>query len=274
MKGIIYKYTFPDGKVYIGQTRRHPEVRKREHLDASVGPTNTGFWDAFKKFGEPQYEEIFEVELEDLDELVNVLNAAETYYIQYYGADLPQFGYNKKSYGTIGTGSKAILHKKFEELFEEISEQRLQLYNSAVNKIWKTHLPLTDEEKYLIKEKYREENIFQSHIEEYDLDNLPRKIKNDFMFEEALDNVYKLIMEEVEAEVIQIINENQAQIINFERSQKTILQLDKLGNVVREFKSFNEICHAFNVPRADNVRNVLRGKQKTAYGFLWKYKNI
>ena len=24
MKGIIYKYTFPDGKVYIGQTR-NPE---------------------------------------------------------------------------------------------------------------------------------------------------------------------------------------------------------------------------------------------------------
>ena len=25
MKGIIYKYTFPDGKVYIGQTR-NPEI--------------------------------------------------------------------------------------------------------------------------------------------------------------------------------------------------------------------------------------------------------
>lgn len=32
MKGIIYKYTFPDGKVYIGQTR-NPEKRKREHAE-------------------------------------------------------------------------------------------------------------------------------------------------------------------------------------------------------------------------------------------------
>ena len=45
MKGIIYKYTFPDGKVYIGQTRRHPEKRKREHLAKDVGPTNKGFWE-------------------------------------------------------------------------------------------------------------------------------------------------------------------------------------------------------------------------------------
>ena len=37
MKGIIYKYTFPDGKVYIGQTR-NPEKRKREHIDPKTGP--------------------------------------------------------------------------------------------------------------------------------------------------------------------------------------------------------------------------------------------
>lgn len=42
MKGIIYKYTFPDGKVYIGQTR-NPEKRKREHVDPKIGPVNTGF---------------------------------------------------------------------------------------------------------------------------------------------------------------------------------------------------------------------------------------
>ena len=95
MKGIIYKYTFPDGKVYIGQTRRHPEKRKREHVDAIVGPTNSGFWEAYKKFGEPQYEELYEVELDNVDELVYVLNVMETMFIQFYKADRPEFGYNK-----------------------------------------------------------------------------------------------------------------------------------------------------------------------------------
>ena len=42
MKGIIYKYTFPDGKVYIGQSR-NPEKRMRDHLDPKTGSVNKGF---------------------------------------------------------------------------------------------------------------------------------------------------------------------------------------------------------------------------------------
>ena len=90
MKGIIYKYTFPDGKVYIGQTRRHPEKRKREHLDENAGPTNSGFGEAYKKFGTYEYEELWQSECEDEDELVWKLNIAETYFIQQYQADNPK----------------------------------------------------------------------------------------------------------------------------------------------------------------------------------------
>ena len=48
MKGYIYKYTFPDGKVYIGQTRRPIELRHAEHLNPSTGPLNPGFWEAYQ----------------------------------------------------------------------------------------------------------------------------------------------------------------------------------------------------------------------------------
>ena len=61
-------------------------------------------------------------------------------------------------------------------------------------------------------------------------------------------------------------------VLDEERSKKAIVQIDKEGNIVQEFNSFNEICQAFNVLRADNVKNVLSGKQKTAYGYFWKYK--
>ena len=40
MKGYIYKYTFSDGKVYVGQTRRHISIRHREHMSPSTGPLN------------------------------------------------------------------------------------------------------------------------------------------------------------------------------------------------------------------------------------------
>ena len=56
MKGVIYKYTFPNGKVYIGQTRRNPELRHREHLDPITGPCNSGFWREYQKFKDYKYE--------------------------------------------------------------------------------------------------------------------------------------------------------------------------------------------------------------------------
>ena len=274
MKGIIYKYTFSDGKVYIGQTRRHPEKRRREHLNTIVGPSNSGFWDAYKKYGEPKYEELFEVELDDVDELVQILNVMETRFIQLFNADRPEFGYNKKSYGTVGTGTNAIIRKKFAELFKELSKQRLKVFNSAVEKIWHTKEPLTKEEKYLIKEKYRKENLHQDGIDSYDLDNLSSNFdeETEIKMELALDFVHIMINEEIENEASQIIGENYLQILETEKNNKTIVQMNKDGNVVREFYSFNEICQAFNVPRADNVINVLKGRQKSAYGFYWKYK--
>ena len=67
MKGVIYKYTFPNGKVYIGQTRRNPELRHREHLDPVTGPCNSGFWEEYQKFLEYKYEIIETVEESDSD---------------------------------------------------------------------------------------------------------------------------------------------------------------------------------------------------------------
>lgn len=274
MKGIIYKYTFSDGKVYIGQTRRHPEKRKREHLDEIVGPTNSGFWEAYKKLGNPEYAELFQTERDDEDELVAELNAAETFFIQIFKADNPEYGYNKKSFGTVGTKTNVIIGKRYNEYLERLLEERLKGYESAIEKIWQTKEPLTPEEKFLLKEKYREQNIWQEHIDEYNLDHLEDndEMDTEFMVDEYLDFVRFMIIQDAEEEARNYITTNYAQILDEERSKNAVVQLDKNGNVIRDFYSFNEICQAFNVPRADNVRNVLNGKQKSAYGYFWKYK--
>ena len=60
MKGVIYKYTFPNGKVYIGQTK-NPIQRKIEHTSASSGKRNVAFWRAYKKYGSFEYEEIITI---------------------------------------------------------------------------------------------------------------------------------------------------------------------------------------------------------------------
>lgn len=274
MKGIIYMYRFPDNKVYIGQTRRLEEIRKREHIDANVGPTNSGFWEAYQRFGEYEYRILHEIEKDNVDELVAELNDWETLYIRRFKADSPLYGYNRKSFGTVGTKSKKIIDSKFREIRAELIEPNMQIYKSAIRKIWETKEPLTQEEKYLIKEKYREQNFHQKHIDEYDFDNLG---KNDletteFMVDTYLDAVHFMIINDAEGEAWNYIVANYDRILDEERKKNAIVQIDKNGNIIKEFYSFNEICQTFNILKADNVRNVLHGKQKTAYGFLWKYK--
>lgn len=274
MKGIIYKYTFPDGKVYIGQTRRHPEKRKREHLAKDVGPTNKGFWEAFQKLGEPDYEELFHVEQDDVDELVAILNFAETFFIHQYKADNPNYGYNMKSYGTVGTKTNKYIQNRYHEHLESLLKMRMIDYDNAIHKIDETKEPLTQEEIYLLKEKYREQNVWQEHIDKYDFEHLENNDEKEtvFMVEMYLDIVYHCIIQEAEEDARQYVIENYTQILYEEKSKNAILQIDKDGHVVKEFFSFSEICQAFNVPRADNVFNVLKGRQKSAYGYYWMYK--
>lgn len=276
MKGIIYKYTFNDGKVYIGQTRRHPEVRKREHLSEIVGPSNTGFWEAYNRFGEPKYEELYQVEEEHEDELVSVLNYVETFFIQLYNADNPNYGYNKKSFGVVGSKIPKILDKKRDEYLKCLLKERLKEYESAIKKIYSTKEPLTLAEKHLLKEKYREDNPLQKYLDRYNLDNLATididDPKVEDTFGEALEFVEYLIKEDAKKEAWEYVNQNKNKLLDEELSKDAIVQIDKNGNVVREYYCLNEVCEAFNIPRAVNVWNVLKGKQKSAYGYYWKYK--
>ncbi len=272
MKGIIYKYTFPDGKVYIGQTRRHPEKRKREHLDKITGPSNNRFWEAVQKYGEPKYEVIYEIESDSIDELVWNLNDAETYFIQLHRACNPEYGYNVEPCGHSFTDARDIIHNKFNELMEEKLPERLKVYNSLINKLLKGKR-LTEEELFLAKEKYRKINPFQGCIDDYNFDKPSANDEEDtdFLLDDAIPFVKWKITDELREEISNYIYDNLEKILYEERRKKAIVQLDKNGKVIREYFSLNEICQDFNVLSPQNILNVLKGKQKTAYGFIWKY---
>ena len=54
-------------------------------------------------------------------------------------------------------------------------------------------------------------------------------------------------------------------------TKKTITQWDLEGNQVDMFESINEASRKLNI-RNDGISACLRGKQKTAYGYIWKYQ--
>lgn len=283
MKGYIYKYTFPDGKVYIGQTRRDPEIRHREHISPVTGPTNGGFWKAYTIFHECKFEIIHQFECDDIEKLVGMLNYAETQLITKYKANDPQYGYNKQTWGHSHTNyltrEAKIIRDKINALYKAFYEERMTIYKSVSDKIWNTKFPLNKEEKdFVIKRCINHE--FYCFPESFNIERLEENNLDEdgagFVIEETLDCVRVDIEEETQIEFQEFLKENGSYIAEqalYEYAKtNAIVALDQNGNVIKEFYSFDEIATYFNVKRADNVKNVLAGRQKSAYGYGWKYR--
>lgn len=275
MKGYIYKYTFADGKVYIGQTRRSPEVRHREHLNESIGKTNPGFWEAYQKLGEPAFEIIETIEDNREMNLVDKLNIVETYYIDLYQATAPQHGYNRKSSGTVASQDMMKLNDAYQDLWDEMIEPHHAYFNSVLSKIFQKTVPLTDEEKAFVRKNIMvSNNIFYHRVKDYNLDDLSSNTgDDDFWMEEAYEGFLMDFDEIASQDISSYIYENSDSIILKKSKGRIIQQLDMDGNVIREYGSNGEVVQALNIARIDNVLNVLKGRQKTAYGFRWKYKD-
>lgn len=277
MKGYIYRYTFPDGRIYIGQTRRPMEMRHAEHINPSTGQMNPGFWEAYQRLGMPELTVLETIEADDVDSLVHIMNHKETYYIKKEHATDPQFGYNRMSHAMVYRPEEKILQKEFERLCRiAIEEQRPFLDGAAQKYLHGRVEDMTEEEKAFVHGYIETDNPFAGseapegiEDEEFDLDD-----EDDFFISEAVDYAIWLYLEETQEIVAQYIRENADAIIRKAREGKIIQQIDKEGNVVREFLTWDEIREALNIVRIDNILNVVKGRQKTAYGYLWRYKPV
>lgn len=99
MRGIIYKYTSPSEKVYIGQTYNEKARRKRFNcLSSSYGSIKID--NARRKYGPKsfEYEVLFVIETEDKELLMKELNDKEKYFIKEF--DSINSGYNILEGGT------------------------------------------------------------------------------------------------------------------------------------------------------------------------------
>lgn len=99
MRGVIYKYTSPSEKVYIGQTYNEKARKKRFRcLSASYGSAKID--NARRKYGAQnfEYEVLYTIETEDKSLLMKELNEKEAYFIEEF--DSINSGYNILKGGT------------------------------------------------------------------------------------------------------------------------------------------------------------------------------
>jgi hypothetical protein len=59
---------------------------------------------------------------------------------------------------------------------------------------------------------------------------------------------------------------------HIQKMYKPVLQFDKQDNFITEFNSIKEAAIAMGKPGSHDIGTVCRGKQKSAYGFIWKFK--
>ena len=106
MKGIIYKYTSPSGKVYIGQTTNEKK-RKRVFLNENNEDyAGLKINNARKKYGPKsfKYEVLEKIESNDIKTLSETLDKLECYYIGLYNSF--ENGYNMSKGGDGSRGYK------------------------------------------------------------------------------------------------------------------------------------------------------------------------
>ncbi|SKC52911.1 hypothetical protein SAMN06298214_1190 [Bacteroidales bacterium WCE2004] len=250
-------------------------ARHKEHLNPSTGPANSGFWEAYQTLGEPTWEILEVVDAEDVTTLVDLLNSKETAYIVEANATDPRYGYNKREIATTYSPDSAILQKRIREELQKLEAEASIRFQSVLQKIEAgDQASLTEKEKAFIRESLFQNNIFDNALREtLNPDDFSLRDGGDlFWLEEALDFASFVYKEEREEEICRFVEENADQILREGKEGKIIQQIDKDGNIVREYVTKAEICEAFNIIRIDNITNVLKGKQKSAYGFFWRYK--
>ncbi len=273
MKGIIYKYTFPDGKVYIGQTIRPLESRHIEHITPSTGVANAGFWDAWKKYETADLVVLEEIEAEDEISLIAALNFLEAQYIRQYRATDPEHGYNRLSRSHTRGPAAKILNKEHDKFLLNLWGPRHDFYTGlrTIALQGKSGPGYSKTQKDFIRKYVFEYLPFgPDEINLDDLDSLVREYDEEPL-EELLFAIESCASEEREilsSLAWEHVLEHKDELL----SSRAILKIDLEGNVVKEYSSISEVMHDLDLKRPENIYNVLEGKQKTAYGFVWKRK--
>ena len=150
MRGIIYKYTAPNGKSYIGQTTRD---RQKRGLNGKGYSHSRAFNAAILKYGYSNFEyvELEEVEASTVESLIDKLNELEIYHIKLENTLAP-YGYNLNE----GGGNKNT-HKSTREKLRQLNIGRKASAETkakiSIALTLRERRPKTEEEKERIRQK-------------------------------------------------------------------------------------------------------------------------
>ena len=289
MKGYIYiiKNTCNE-KVYIGQTSRTIQDRWKQHKASALRGEEQGIilYNAMRKYG---IDKFYISQLEECD--LEQINEREIYWIQYYNSQSPN-GYNVRV-GGEDPGRKEVY--KIDK-----NNKIIECYGSAMAAAEANNIDLSLLTKVCRKEKgHNSAGGFKwCYTKDYDIEYLNNiKIKKPTTFIYQMDNTTGEVIKKWNsiADAVRSLNIQQSDIshclsgryntaggfgwcteetvMNFKpyKREKSIIQLDKDNNFIKEWASAKEAANFLNKD-ASAIRRVARGERKTAYNYIWRYK--
>lgn len=264
----IYKITSPSGKVYIGQS---VDIKRRftSYKTLNKSKSQVKLYNSFVKYGVDKH--IFEI-IEEC--LVDFLNEKERYWQEYYNVLEPSKGLN-----LCLTGTKDKKHLHSEETKLKMRESR-KGYNHTKETIAKLSEMITcispDGIHYSgnCKEIANIIGVTSSAIYNVLYKSITGKVKGYHSFKMLTPNDKYLAN-------LEIIKQNKPKISDLCKQvssanckrlfSKPIIQYDKLMNIISEYESLSEAARQTKI-NAQNISSVCLGKNKSAGGYIWKYK--
>jgi len=241
----IYKLTFPNGKVYIGQTGNF-KARMREHKNSKANYTVSR---AIRKYG---WENI---QTEILLTCGAQIDMYERQYIRLLKSNEKELGYNVESGGNLKKFVSLETRKKLSETHKGLlAGEKHPMYGKIGELSWnygKTH---SEETKQKMSKSAKGKKFSAEHVKNM---SLVRKGK------------------EVKEEVRQKISEAMKG-----KNSKVVLQFSLNGDFIKEWKSTREAEKKLSICKGTISAVCLKAKQqingniyerKSAGGFKWEY---
>ena len=281
--GVIYLYTSPSGKHYVGQTTNEPHRRstwfctKHEYAGKAINA-------ARKKYGPEnfKYKVLHKTVYNNTQEATYALDLLEQYFIKFY--DSRKHGYNEgdggKSNRNVMKSPETIQKLRIASTGRKWSpEQREKIINSLKGR---KH---SKEATLLSKEKRRASGRL-SKIGQYALDGhlvcvwscvaeaaetLHIVDKNVYRATKTLGKYKGYFWRVYNGECYAKPKEHKKMVRKF--AYKPVLQYSLDGTLLREYESMQAAANAVNHTYV-GISACCRGVLDKAFGYKWKYKKV
>lgn len=284
-KGFIYKYTSPNGKVYIGQTI-NSLAQRAKNITSGIGYKKCkAFWNAIQKY---QFQN-FQVDI--LEEVkVDQLNDREAYYIKKFNSIAP-YGYNLTEGGQAGKKIGIYVYStqngEFLEHYNSLSEASLwtgvpvETISSIINSKSNRRIShnLTFSKVYL--DKFDISSLSRSNYKKVYVYDLDGKLINEFStvvqasqyLHIAECTIYRHLLNKQQTCGYYFRESKQEKIIQIEKNKKAgkkVCQIEpSTYKTIAVYGSMKEAALSVGLSSGSSIKRAIDRNGK-AKGFYWR----